>query len=110
MGIDYQMHRASVNIAKGFRQFQKADNMLAKGNVDSAVKHFDKGLKCCVTAEDHFLKAEDDAYSKAGKEIDKGNKELKKSIDEYAQGNIDSAGRHYASAMNKYDEALDLIE
>ena len=52
MGINYQMHRASANIAKGFRQFQKADNELAKNNVDSAVKHYDKGLKCCVTAED----------------------------------------------------------
>ena len=110
MGLAHQMHRASVTIATGFRQCQQADDKLATGNVDSAVKHVDKGLKCCVTAEDHFMKAEDDAYSKAGKEIDKGNKELKKSIDDYGQGNVDSAGRHYASAMNSYDDALDLID
>jgi hypothetical protein len=110
MGINFQMHRASVNIAKGFRQFQKADNELAKSNYGSAVKHFDKGLNCFVLAEDHLGKAEDDAYSKAGKEVDKGNKELKKSMDEYDKGNVDSAGRHYASAINSYDEALNLID
>ena len=110
MGIDFQMHRASANMAKGFRQFQKADNQLAKGKVDSAVKHYDKGLNCFATAEDHLAKAEDDAYSKVGTKIDKGNQELKKSIYEYTQGNVDNAEKHYVSAMNSYDEALDLID
>ena len=57
-----------------------------------------------------LTKAEDDAYSKAGTKFDKGNKELKKSIYEYTQGNVDSAGKHYASALKSYDEALDLID
>ena len=110
MGIEFQMSRASANIAKGFRQFQKADNELADDNINSAVKHFDKGLNYFVTAEDHFEKAEDDAYSKAGTEIDKGNTELKKTIEDYANGDVDGAHKHYASAMNRYDQALELID
>jgi hypothetical protein len=44
MGIDYQIHHASVDMSKGFRQFQKADNALSKDHVESAVNHLDKGL------------------------------------------------------------------
>lgn len=109
MGIDYQVHRASVDISKGFRQFQKADNKLVDGNVDSAVNHLDKGLNLFGTAMDHLAKAEEDAYNKAGGEIDKGNKDLRKSIDEYSNGDVDSAAKHYASALDKYDEALELL-
>jgi hypothetical protein len=109
MGIDYQLHRVSVDAAKGYRQFQKADNELNKGNIDSAVSHLKKGLNLFVTAGDHALKAEDDAYNKAGNEIDKGNKQMQKSIDEYDNGNADSAANHYADALNDYDNALDLI-
>jgi len=110
MGVEYQMHRASVDTAKGFRQFQKADNELSKDNVDSAVTHLSKGLDCFSAAMDHIAKAEDDAYSKAGSEIDQANKEMRKSIDDYANGELDSAQRHYTNALGKYDEALDLIE
>ncbi len=110
MGVEYQMHRASVDTAKGFRQFQKADNELSKDNFDSAVIHLNKGLDCFSTAIDHIAKAEDDAYSKAGSEIDQGNNEMRKSIDDYANGDLDSGQRHYAKALDKYDEALDLID
>ena len=109
MGIDYQIHRASVDTSKGFRQFQKADKELYKDNVDSAVSHLKKGLNYFATAVDHLAKAEEDAYNKAGKEIDQGNQELRKSIDEYASGNLDSAQSHYDKALAKYDDALDLI-
>ncbi|MBT8440200.1 MAG: hypothetical protein KJO91_10775 [Gammaproteobacteria bacterium] len=110
MGIDFQLHRASVDIAKGFRQFQKADSALSNDNIDSAVKHLNKGLDCFATAQEHVVKAEDDAYNKAGEEIDKGNKELQKSIDAYADGNADRAISQYESAMDSYDKALDLID
>lgn len=109
MGIDFQIHRASVDISKGFRQFQKADKSLTNDHVESAVNHLDKGLNLFATAMDHLAKAEDDAYAKAGNEIDKGNRELQKSIGEYSEGNIDSAGKHYARALDNYDDALDLI-
>ncbi len=109
MGIDYQVHRASVDTSKGFRQFQKADNELYKDNVDSAVRHLNKGLNYFQTAVDHLAKAEEDAYSKAGKEIDQGNSDLQKSIDELGNGNVDSAQAHYDRALAKYDDALDLI-
>ena len=109
MGIEFQMHRASVNLAKGFREFQKADSALSSDNVDRAVKHFNKGLDRFSTALDHIAKAEDDAYSKAGKEIDNGNQELRKGIDAYAGGNVDSAEKHYEKALGSYDAALDLI-
>ena len=109
MGIDMQLHRASVDVAKGFRQFQRADNDVYKNNVDSAVRHLNKGLDCFNSALDHVAKADDDAYSKAGKDIDRGNKDLQKSIDAYADGNVDSAGNHYQKALGSYDAALDLI-
>jgi tetratricopeptide (TPR) repeat protein len=107
--IDYQLHRISVDIAKGFRQFQKADSELAKGNIDSTVNHLNKGLNLFETAGDHAAKAEDDAYKKAGDAIDKGDKNLQKAIDAYADGNVDSAANHYADALDSYDKALDLI-
>jgi hypothetical protein len=40
----------------------------------------------------------------------KGNIELKNSFEECSKGDVDSAGRHYASAMNSHDEALDQTE
>lgn len=109
MGIDYQIHRASVDTSKGFRQFQKADNAWTDGNLDSASRHLNKGYNYFATAVDHLAKAEDDAYNKAGKEIDQGNNELQKSIDELANGNVDSAQSHYNKALAKYDDALDLM-
>ena len=109
IGIDYQLHRVSVDIAKGLRQFQKADKEFSKDNIDSTVKYLNKGLDLFSTAGDHAAKAEDDAYNKAGDAISKGNAELNKCIDAYGNGNIDSAEDHYASAMDDYDKALDLI-
>ena len=109
MGIDFQLHRASVDTSRGFRQFQKADKALYDDKVDSAVRHLNKGLDYFDSALGHLAKAEDDAYKKAGSEIDKGNKELKKSIDEYGNGKTDSAASHYAKALDDYDAALDLI-
>ena len=109
MGINFQLDRASINIAKGFRQLQKADAAFHKDNIDSSVNHLNKGLDLFATAVEHLAKAEDDAYSKAGGEIDKGNEELKKYIDAYAKGQIDAAQDDYESAMDNYDKALDLI-
>ena len=109
MGIDYQLHRVSVDAAKGFRQFQKADKEFNKGNVDSAARHLSEGLNLFATAAEHALKAEDDAYNKAGNAIDKGNQQMQKSIDEYASDNVDSAEKHYADALDDYDRALELI-
>ena len=109
MGIDYQLHRVSVDAAKGFRQFQKADKEFNKGNVDSAARHLSEGLDLFATAAEHALKAEDDAYNKAGNAIDKGNQQMQKSIDEFGNGNVDSAEKHYADALDDYDTALDLI-
>ena len=109
MGIDFQLHRASVDISKGVRQFQKADKELYNDNIDSATKHYDKGLDKFASAMNHLANAEDDAYNKAGSEIDKGNNEMRKAIGEYNSGNLDRAQEHYNSALNQYDEALDLL-
>jgi hypothetical protein len=109
MGMDYQVHRVSVDVAKGFRQFQKADSAISKGNVDSAVIHLNEGLSYFDTAAEHLLKAEDDADKKAGNAIDAGNKELKKSIDSYADGKLDKGASEYGKAMTSYDSALDLM-
>lgn len=110
MGTEHQLHRVSVNVAKGFRQFQKADSARSKGNADSAARHLNEGLSYFDTAADHLLKAEDDADKKAGNALDAANKELKKSIDSYAAGNLDEAASQYDKAMSSYDGALDLMD
>jgi tetratricopeptide (TPR) repeat protein len=109
MGMDHQLNRVSVNVAKGYRQFQKADSAISKGKTDSAVNHLNEGLSYFDTAADHLAKAEDDADKKAGNAIAEGNKELKKSIDSYADGHADRAAGQYDKAMTSYDGALDLM-
>lgn len=109
MGMEIQLHRASVDVAKGYRQFEKAGNQLSKDNVDSGVRHLQKGLDCFSHARDHLANAEGDAYNKAGKEISEGSTELQKSIEAWGAGNAGSAQSHYDNAIAKYDQALDLI-
>lgn len=110
MGINYQVHRAAVNAAKGIRQFQKADKEIDRDHVDSAVRHYDKGLAFFGTALDHVEKAEDDAYKSAASDIDEGNAELQKCIDAYGNGNGESASKHYDKALDHYDRALDTLD
>jgi len=109
MGVNYQLDRVAANVTKGYRQLEKAANAMTKGKTDSAVSHYNEGLSYFDTAMDHLVKADDDASKKAGKDIDSGNKELKKSIDSYANGHPDIAANHYDKAMTSYDSALDLI-
>ena len=109
MGINFQLHRASVNLAKGFRQFQKADAAYYNEEFDRSVKYLNKGLDDFATAVDHMENAEDDAYKKAGGEIQKGNSELKKYVDACSKGHFDRADNDYERAMDSYDKALDLI-
>jgi tetratricopeptide (TPR) repeat protein len=109
MGIDYQLHRVSVDIAKGYRQIQRAENDLGKGKTDAAVNRYSDALNDFGAAIDHAAKAEDDAATKAGKELDKGNTDLQKCIDAYGDGNADAAVGYYDSAVENYDKALDLI-
>ena len=100
MGENYQVYRTAVNAAKGIRQFQKADNAIDKAKVDSAVRHFDKGLNFLAIALDHLEKAEDDAYDAAAKELTKGNTEV----------HLDGAAKHYEKAFEHYDSALDELD
>jgi tetratricopeptide (TPR) repeat protein len=108
--VDYQVHRTSVNLSKGYRQIEKAATALSRGNADSAANHLDKALSDFVTAVDHAAKAEDDACNQAGNDIDKGNAELQKCITASADGHPDIAAGHYDSAVASYDKALDLID
>ena len=110
MGMYFQADRAWANATKGVRQCQKADKLLDKGDVDSAVKHFNKALDYFGTSVDHLAKAEDDANVKAGKLFDAGDEELQKAIDKYVDGDTDGAGKYYEKALDKYDEALELVD
>lgn len=110
MGINFQVYRAAVNIAKGVRQFQKADKAIGKENVDSAARHLDKGMNDFAAALSHLEQAEEDAYVKAAKEIEQGNEQLKKALDAYADGNDKGAESHYEKALEKYDAALELLD
>jgi len=109
MGMTYQADRAWANTSKGIRQCQKADKALVNGKVDSASRHFSEALNYFATAVDHLAKAAEDADVKAGKLLDDGNQQLQKALDRLADGDTASAGAHYEKALDKYDEALDLI-
>jgi tetratricopeptide (TPR) repeat protein len=110
VAIDYQLHRTSVNLARGYQQIEKAATALANDDADSYKKHLGKALDDFAAAVDHAEKAADDACTKAGNEIDKGNEQLQKAIDAYDDGNTDAAQKHYDKAVDHYDEALDLID
>lgn len=109
MGLDYQLHRVSVDVAKGFQQLQKASTSLAKDNVATAVHHLNKALNKFDAAAEHAGKAADAAYTKAGSEIDKGKAELSNAINAYEAGDLAKAESHYESAVAAFDDALDLI-
>ena len=108
--MDYELHRASVDMAKAYRQAQMADNAFYNGNDEAAVKHLSRGLDLYQAALEHLSKAEDNAYQAAGDEIDKGNNQMQKSLDEYDSGNTESAEEHYDKALKHYDKALDLLD
>ena len=108
MGMDYQLHRAWANVAKGIRQCQKADKAWQKGRTESVADHFGKAVYSFETAVEHLAKAADDADVKAGKLLSEGNQQLQKAIDQFADDDVDGAERHYEKALDKYDEALDL--
>ena len=110
MGENYQVYRAAVNVAKGIRQFQKADNLIDKAKVDAAVRHFDKGLNSLAIALDHLEKTEDDAYDTAAKELAKGNTEVQRCMDAYGKDDKDGAAKHYEKALEHYDSALDELD
>jgi len=110
MGETFQVYRAAVNAAKGIRQFQKADDKMDNDDVDSAVRHFDKGLNFLATALDHLEKAEDDAYDKAADEFAKGNAQIQKCLDACSNDNADGAAKHYEKALEHYDAALDELD
>lgn len=107
---DYQVHRASVNMSKAFRQFQKADNSMVNNDQNAAVNHLSNGLDLFDKAMEHLSKAEDLVYQQAGEEIDKGNDQLQKSIDAYNGGDYDAANDHYSKALQHYDKALEILE
>lgn len=109
LAIDYQVHRTSVDIAKGFRQIEKAATALSRDNIDSAGNHLNSALNDFSAAVEHAAQAADDACKKAGDEIDKGNAELQKCINAYADNHPDKAQGYYDSAVKNYDKALDLI-
>ena len=110
MGTKFQETEASFDLSKAYREVQRAEKDFANGKDDAAVKRMQKGYDLYTKALGHLANAAEDAYNEAADKIDKGNSELQKSIDDYANGKDDSGARHYADAMNYYDEALDIVD
>jgi tetratricopeptide (TPR) repeat protein len=110
MGENFQVWRAAVNVAKGIRQFQEADNEIDKDNLNSAVRHLGTGLNRFTTALDHLEKAEDDAAHAAAKELTKGNDEVRKCVDAYGKDDPNGASKHYEKALEHYDSVLDKLD
>jgi tetratricopeptide (TPR) repeat protein len=109
MGVEFQLHRGSVHLARGFNQIQKAGDSLADDKYDRATSHLDKALKEFGEASNNFTNAENDAYAKAGTQIDGGHDQLAKSVKDYTDGNYDSAQKHLNKALENYDKALDMV-
>ena len=109
MGTKFQETEANFDLSKAYREVQRADKDITNGKDDAAVNRLQKGYNLFTKAVGHLANAEEDAYKKAGDKIDKGNGELQKSIDDYADGKDDSGARHYADAMKCYDDALDMV-
>ena len=109
MGVTHELHKGSIAVAKGYSQLNKASNAFYKDKVDSGAKHLEKAREDFGKAIDYFAKAEEDAYKKAGEEIDKGNNDLAKSIEEYGKGNDVRAEEYMDKAANCYDKAMDMI-
>jgi len=110
VGLNDQLRRVSVDVAKGFQQLQKASSAPGKDKVDSAVAHRQRALSLLDAAAQHALKAEVAAFKKVGIEIDKGNAELSKAIDAYSNGDLAKAERYSEDAVACSDKACDLIE
>ncbi len=110
MGEKFQIFEANVDMARAFRQFQRADKAFVKDKDDLAVKHLGNGLELFKKVAIHIAKAVEDDYQNAADEINKGNDELEKSLDEFDKGNDDSAERHYNKGLDCYDKALDLLD
>jgi len=109
MGVTHELHMGSIAVARGYRQLNKAGNAFYKDKVDSGSKHLEKALDDFGKALNYYAKAEEDAYIKAGEEIDKGNSDLAKSIEEYGKGNDGRAEEYMDKAANYYDKAMDMI-
>lgn len=109
MGINFQLHRGSAHLARGFREIQKASGSLADGNHKHCSQQFNNALEQFNEASNNFANAEEDAYAKAGKEIDKGNNELNQCVTAVANGKYDSATEHMDKALESYDDALALV-
>jgi len=109
IALDYNLHRTAVDIGKGNRQMQKAATAYANANADSAANHLANALNDYGAALDHAGRAEENAGAEIGKELDKGNSELQKSIDAYGDGSMDSAQSHFDKAADHYDKVLDML-
>lgn len=109
MGERFQVYLANVDMARAFRQFQKADKAYANDNDDATERHLQRGLELLEKVVDHLVNAVDADYEQAANEFDKGNKELQKSLDAYDDDNNDQGDSHYEKALEHYDKALDLI-
>ncbi|WP_224484434.1 hypothetical protein [Robertkochia aurantiaca] len=109
MGERVQFFEANVDMAKAFRQFQKADKAFWKDKDGSAEKHLERGLELLKKVADHLVQGTEDVYNNASKEVGKGNDELQKSIDSFDDDNDDRAEKHYQKALDHYDKALDMI-
>lgn len=108
MRPNLHFHSFWANNCRAIRQCQIADKALQDGHTESAAVHYAKALKYFETAHQRLSDAEDKTNKRLRALLKSGNNQLEKALTEYSAGYAHSARAHYARALEKYDEALDL--
>ena len=101
--------------AKGYTQFHKVMIEMEIGNPDNAAKHLRKALEQFDKAIVHFqnaqgTKEEAELNKRIAKAISRGNEELRKADEYFADGDQVKAGIHCGAAVRDFQEAMEMME
>jgi tetratricopeptide (TPR) repeat protein len=96
-------------MSKALRECQIADSVLPDGGPALAATHYERALGYFTIARNQLALAEDETERNVGNLLQAGNDQLRKALNEYAEGYAHSARNYYRNALDSYDRALELI-